>query len=505
MFFSRGVMFVFAAATAGLVGGCQNVGPISIDQGRDRYNNIIASTSKEQTFSNIIRVHNHEPTSFLDVTEVDATTSFTGTLNGTASGIGAKPSASSGTLGSITSGVTYSESPLIRYTPLLGQALVAQLVTPVSPDVLEDLFNSGWDVTPTLDMASATLTPDFHEFYLALNILSELYSYRLVSIVANKSDLAKPQSQSKSDQGASTGNRGANDSLTIYLNPHHLHGSQSDISLSARIAQLWMRFLSLYVGTQHKFTPQDPSRCAAAGLSSLSENELKAWDNRLRAKRARVNLNELLKCVPNSIELRIMPVPSAIVRDQQLISGGPILKTSSALGVLKTATERPGPKIAFVSPDQYRTITGHSWNKDNENLSFYTLLPQDEDPLDNPTPHTTEYLQMIKNVSQWIASGTSSLLVYEPRSGAFTDNTSILGNRILGSLRRYILIIVDDKPPSGPTYVVHLDHGTWYYIDGRDEISQKNFNLISLFLTMMAVPSALPPIAPTISVGGSGG
>jgi hypothetical protein len=34
-------------------------------------------------------------------------------------------------------------------------------------------------------------------------------------------------------------------------------------------------------------------------------------------------------------------------------------------------------------------------------------------------------------------------------------------------------------------------------------VSQKNFDLISLFLTMMAVPSATTPISPTIAVGGA--
>jgi hypothetical protein len=44
--------------------------------------------------------------------------------------------------------------------------------------------------------------------------------------------------------------------------------------------------------------------------------------------------------------------------------------------------------------------------------------------------------------------------------------------------------------------------GKWYCIDGSDVISQKNFDLISLFLTMMAIPSAVPPLSPTINVGG---
>ncbi len=68
-------------------------------------------------------------------------------------------------------------------------------------------------------------------------------------------------------------------------------------------------------------------------------------------------------------------------------------------------------------------------------------------------------------------------------------------------LRRYILIVVDDVPPAN-AYVAHESQGKWYYIDGNDAISQRNFDLVSLFLTMMAIPSAVPPLSPAINVGG---
>ena len=42
----------------------------------------------------------------------------------------------------------------------------------------------------------------------------------------------------------------------------------------------------------------------------------------------------------------------------------------------------------------------------------------------------------------------------------------------------------------------------WYYIDGHDVISQKNFNLIVLFLTVMAYPPTTAPLNTSISVGG---
>jgi hypothetical protein len=44
----------------------------------------------------------------------------------------------------------------------------------------------------------------------------------------------------------------------------------------------------------------------------------------------------------------------------------------------------------------------------------------------------------------------------------------------------------------------------YFYIDGADRISQRNFALINQFLTMQAIPSQTPPITPSISVGGHG-
>src|SRR5579871_4453191 len=139
----RSAVTIRALAVGALMAlsGCQWFGPNSIGQGRDRYNNIIQSTAMEQTLSNIVRVYQHEPTLFMDVSEVDATISVGGSLTGGATSIGAgylhtKTALINGQVGSAGGTVQYSETPTIRYLPLAGQPLVAQLVTPVSVDAL---------------------------------------------------------------------------------------------------------------------------------------------------------------------------------------------------------------------------------------------------------------------------------------------------------------------------------------------------------------------------------
>jgi len=69
-------------------------------------------------------------------------------------------------------------------------------------------------------------------------------------------------------------------------------------------------------------------------------------------------------------------------------------------------------------------------------------------------------------------------------------------------LRRYILVVVDDVLPIDTPYVAYSGGGRWYYIASDDTVSQKNFHLLSLFLTMMATPPTTQPLSPVINVGG---
>ena len=509
MWGTRASTFVLVAGSLTLLNACQMVGPVSIDQGRDRYNHIIETTSKEQTFANILRVYRREPTLFMDVIEVDATTTLSGTANGAVTNIGAKAGTSGGTLagqtGGAGGGVIYSKSPVVRYQPLLGQALVAQLATPVSADALGSLFDSSWDVAPLLDLSTSFLTLDSDEFYAALNIIAELNSDRRLELIAEKSDLTKTkdsvakgkliQTQAASvtlevTNKSSTGT-GSNDSLVIYYLPYHPHEKSSNDPEKRREDKLWAELRVLYAKTQPM--RKKNSRCTSNNCTFVPVD-------------------------PNRIELRTMPVSSEKMPNPPLDSGGPLMRTYSALGILKNAIERPWPKIGFVTPGVYSNIRGYAWNDfhTRPDLSFYTLLRCDENegdesepgeacqqskPQPKPDKITDQGRRITGEVEAWLRETADSPDVQYLYPKRFSENDFVKGNERLGHLRRYILIIVSDTPPAN-AYVAYFDHGAWYSIDGEDEISQKNFDLISLLMTMMAVPSATPPLSPTINVGG---
>jgi len=505
---TRSGKFALVVGALGLFSGCQMVGPFAIDQGRDRYNNVIQETSKHQALANIVRVRVHEPILYMDVSEVDATTTVSGAATGGAANIGAKLGTTGGTLAgqteSVSGGVTYSESPLVRYQPLLGQNLVAQLTTPVGPEALGSLFDSSWGAAPLLAFAASFLTMDADESYAALNIIAKLSDENAVEWVAEKSNVTKSDDTAQSTKlrkgkegdvilevTNKASGAGTKDALVIYFLPFHPHATTKDFANDREEVRLWGQLLEFYAGTQSDSVP--------AGCPSLA---LEA--ERLKAVTKGSDLERIRSCLPNFIELRTMPLAADKIA-KSFVSGAPVMRTYSALGILKNAVEQPWPRIAFITSEAYTAIHSHVWNSyaANPSLTFYTLLPCEEEVNDEAASDKDD-CQKPTNITQevvnWLKAGkpTDIPFVYDPKKASIDEY--VKSNARLGHLRRYILIIQGAPPPDA--YVSYFDRGTWYYIAGDDDISQKNFNLISLFMTMMAIPSATPPLSPSINVGG---
>ncbi|WP_159013986.1 hypothetical protein [Acidisoma sp. S159] len=93
----------------------------------------------------------------------------------------------------------------------------------------------------------------------------------------------------------------------------------------------------------------------------------------------------------------------------------------------------------------------------------------------------------------------------------FTDPYGPAAKEIENSLelsRRYILIITSatspqEALPEEPIYVSFRSNGVWYFISSDDDVSKRNFALISEFMSIMAIPSQTPQPTPTIGVGGN--
>ena len=72
--------------------------------------------------------------------------------------------------------------------------------------------------------------------------------------------------------------------------------------------------------------------------------------------------------------------------------------------------------------------------------------------------------------------------------------------------RHFLIIVYQDdnvSPPSDSYVLAHCDHKIWW-IDGKDDVSKRNFLLVSHFLTVQATPAQGGQLTPTIGVGGGG-
>ena len=166
---------VFGLLSAAI--GCDHVGPPTLEQSRVDYNQVIQETSKSQTFLNIIRVYNFEPTTFMDVSEVDVGLQWQNSISATAMLPQAKTGSGSvavSTGGSnngqivstsgiplftghdfgLTGGLQFQVTPTIRYQPLLGQPLIAQTATPITVYSLQSTLQSEWPLAAVFPFAA---------------------------------------------------------------------------------------------------------------------------------------------------------------------------------------------------------------------------------------------------------------------------------------------------------------------------------------------------------------
>jgi len=137
-----GSIYLLASIVLNL-SGCASFGPPSVDRDRFDYINAVASSWKQQTLLNIVKLRYADTPVFLDVGQIisgyqlEGTVSVVGTLN-SASAIG--DVLSLGTAG------RYTDRPTITYTPLTGANFMHVLMTPIPPPALFMLIEQGWPV-----------------------------------------------------------------------------------------------------------------------------------------------------------------------------------------------------------------------------------------------------------------------------------------------------------------------------------------------------------------------
>lgn len=438
---------------------CGVVGPSSIKLGRNNYNDVIHQTSGDQLLINLARIHNHEMPLFMDVTEVDATVQIQANATAGQSGIGSRPGTTGGTLaGAVESvGVTgqYLEAPTIRYQPLQGAPLIAQFNSPISVDSLVYMFNSDWAFDTLLPLTVDRLTAGFSDYYTALNAIIALDHNGALIIEATQLAQSSGGAAGQGDKKATT-TAGANNALTLYFSPKGLANDNfkcetdleySKINIDRVSLNIWLRLLRIY-------RPADVP-AIGANIDTASSAELQ----------------RITASLPNSIE-----IATASVRGKSRNRSAPLLRTRSALGVLKNLVEGEYSLTAFVSPERAAAIMNEPPKPGCHRPAHYYLVREANVP-DN----------IDINAKQGI-------------TGSFKRDSDARIEGVLYNSRKYLLVQVSDTPLVG-AFVSAFQNGQWYSIANDDEVSKRTLSLLALITSVQAIPAQSGGLTPALSIG----
>lgn len=123
--------------------GCASFGPQSMDRDRFDYINAIASSWKQQTLLNIIKMRYADTPIFLEVGQIISGYQLEGTI---AMGGSLSSASAYGDIFSLGTTGRYTDRPTITYTPMTGSHFMHVLLTPIPPPALFMVIEQGWPV-----------------------------------------------------------------------------------------------------------------------------------------------------------------------------------------------------------------------------------------------------------------------------------------------------------------------------------------------------------------------
>ena len=173
--------------------GCSYHGPDALRMTRSEYNVVIQQTNEQELLLNLVRLKYRDTPYFLSVEKVVSGLEFT---RAASAGAGLPESADNSF--SLAGSVGFAEKPTLFYSPLEGEKFVRQMMTPLSPDTLILLANSGWSVervfavtlqemnglrnAPTASGPTPSREPEFRDFRAALRHLRALQLRKQVEL-----------------------------------------------------------------------------------------------------------------------------------------------------------------------------------------------------------------------------------------------------------------------------------------------------------------------------------
>lgn len=134
----------FALLVPLVAAACGTIGPDSITRDRTDYTDAVATSWKEQTLTNIVRMRYNDAPVFLDVSSLISQYQLEGQVN--AAGTlytGSPPTSNSVTMGAAG---RYIERPTVTYTPVQGDKFTRSMLRPIAPVALFQLVQAGYPI-----------------------------------------------------------------------------------------------------------------------------------------------------------------------------------------------------------------------------------------------------------------------------------------------------------------------------------------------------------------------
>jgi hypothetical protein len=153
----------FILAALGLVlalTGCKSIGPGQVAGDRFDYSEAIGDSWKNQMLLNIVKLRYLDPPVFVDVGQIVASRTLSRSLSGSTGynfyNGSVPPGEVVGSLG-LAAGGTYSDQPTVTYMPLTGDKFIKSLMTPVKPESVVFMIQSGWPADGVLMAMTASI------------------------------------------------------------------------------------------------------------------------------------------------------------------------------------------------------------------------------------------------------------------------------------------------------------------------------------------------------------
>jgi hypothetical protein len=168
-----------------VVAGCSSIGPGTVARDRFDYSASISESWKRQTLLNIVKLRYLDPPIFVDVGQI-----VSGYSLETGANVGGQISSHSAIQGNglvLGGSAKFTDRPTVTYVPLTGNRFIKGLMTPLSPESVFFMIQSGWPADGVLfavaaslnglknqETSSAGVTPPDPDFLRALALLRKI-------------------------------------------------------------------------------------------------------------------------------------------------------------------------------------------------------------------------------------------------------------------------------------------------------------------------------------------